>query len=318
MNIGDGITINNNIISVPEYSGATASAPGTSGLMPPAAAGEQDLFLTGGGDYKPALTKLTDSVTSSASDTAASAKAVKAAYDRGSAGITAAGTAQAAANNALNVANGKAPGGYGLGVSSTFDTVSDLNAAVKNGWYSTRPATANIPESNGYGVCLVACCDDNTIYQIHFGTNVWIRKISNREQTYGVWRSVWNVSTGDARYAALALAAQRLRNTAGQEMTFAWNGQGGQPTWVWGGNDGVNMFVYNPSNFNVNYANIAGSLSGMKITNQWTDRVNAPAGGTWYWINVNADYLVNIGGPVAGGSVVAMGSYSRSTLWIPS
>ena len=53
--IGDGLTVNNGIISVPEYEGATASKAGTSGLVPPAAAGQQESFLTGGGEYKPAL-----------------------------------------------------------------------------------------------------------------------------------------------------------------------------------------------------------------------------------------------------------------------
>ena len=53
--IGDGITVNNGIISVPEMQGATASTSGTSGLVPPAAAGQQESFLTGGGEYKPAL-----------------------------------------------------------------------------------------------------------------------------------------------------------------------------------------------------------------------------------------------------------------------
>ena len=53
--IGDGIRVTNGIISVPEYEGATASSAGTSGLVPPAAAGQQESFLTGGGEYKPAL-----------------------------------------------------------------------------------------------------------------------------------------------------------------------------------------------------------------------------------------------------------------------
>ena len=53
--IGDGIRDTNGIISVPEYEGATASTSGTSGLVPPAAAGQQESFLTGGGEYKPAL-----------------------------------------------------------------------------------------------------------------------------------------------------------------------------------------------------------------------------------------------------------------------
>lgn len=53
--LGDGIRNTNGIISVPEYEGATASSAGTSGLVPPAAAGQQESFLTGGGKYKPAL-----------------------------------------------------------------------------------------------------------------------------------------------------------------------------------------------------------------------------------------------------------------------
>jgi len=41
-------------------------------------------------------------------------------------------------------------------------------------------------------------------------------------------------------------------------MRFHWSGQGGQPTWLWGSGDASNMYVYNPSNFSVNYANTAG------------------------------------------------------------
>lgn len=107
--LGDGIRNTNGIISVPEYEGATASAAGTSGLVPPATAGQQESFLTGGGEYKPALTKISDSVSLADSTTAASAKAVKTAYDRGTAGVTAAGEAKTTAENALTVANSKQP-----------------------------------------------------------------------------------------------------------------------------------------------------------------------------------------------------------------
>lgn len=50
-NLGDGLRVTNGIISVPEYEGATASTAGTSGLVPPAAAGQQNHLLTGGGAY---------------------------------------------------------------------------------------------------------------------------------------------------------------------------------------------------------------------------------------------------------------------------
>lgn len=50
--IGDGIRVTNGIISVPEMQGATASASGTSGLVPPAAAGQATYVLCGDGEYR--------------------------------------------------------------------------------------------------------------------------------------------------------------------------------------------------------------------------------------------------------------------------
>ena len=50
--IGDGIISNNGILSVPEYEGATASAAGTSGLVPPAAAGQATYVLCGDGEWR--------------------------------------------------------------------------------------------------------------------------------------------------------------------------------------------------------------------------------------------------------------------------
>jgi hypothetical protein len=50
-------------------------------------------------------------------------------------------------------------------------------------------------------------------------------------------------------------------NVSGHAGYFNWSGQGGQPSWLWGGNDGTNMYVWNPSNFSVNYANSAGTAS---------------------------------------------------------
>ena len=55
-----------------------------------------------------------------------------------------------------------------------------------------------------------------------------------------------------------ATNAEYLGNDAAY-MRMHWNGQGGQPTWLWGGNDASNMYVWNPSNFSVNYANSAGN-----------------------------------------------------------
>lgn len=61
-----------------------------------------------------------------------------------------------------------------------------------------------------------------------------------------------------ATSAGSATNAQCLNNDS-QYMRFHWNGQSGQPSWLWGGSDASNMYVYNPSNFSVNYANSAGT-----------------------------------------------------------
>lgn len=59
-----------------------------------------------------------------------------------------------------------------------------------------------------------------------------------------------------ATSAGSATNAQCLSNDS-QYMRFHWNGQSGQPTWLWGGEDGTNMYVYNPGNFKVNWAQSA-------------------------------------------------------------
>lgn len=69
--------------------------------------------------------------------------------------------------------------------------------------------------------------------------------------------------SGNAATATTAANASKLNG-----QNFYWSGQGGQPTWVYGGSDGTNLYVYNPSNWSVNYANSsnyansAGSIVG--------------------------------------------------------
>ena len=127
--IGDGIRVTNGIISVPEYDGATASTSGTSGLVPPATAGQQESFLTGGGEYKPALTKISDSVSLEDSTTAASAKA----YDLASAALpksggTISGNISVVGGITVAAPDGKSEGGQILlknGTDGSYPVVID-------------------------------------------------------------------------------------------------------------------------------------------------------------------------------------------------
>ena len=78
---------------------------------------------------------------------------------------------------------------------------------------------------------------------------------------------------GNASSATTAAKLGRSGDTA-YPMTFYWSGQSGQPSWLWGGNDGTNMYVYNPSNFSVNYANSAGNATtcnGTKL--EWSGQI---------------------------------------------
>lgn len=58
------------------------------------------------------------------------------------------------------------------------------------------------------------------------------------------------------------------KRSDGSDISFIWNGQAGQPNWLWGGADGINMYVYNPSNFSVAYAANAGALNGLTTPEQ--------------------------------------------------
>lgn len=94
----------------------------------------------------------------------------------------------------------------------------------------------------------------------------------------------------DVPYASLSAVANHV-NVSGQSAIWRWDGQTGQPPWVWGSGDGVNMAVWNPSNFSVNYANRAGSAP-------------ADGGTSWQTVNVPNVWYVPSGGMTvpAGGS----------------
>lgn len=83
----------------------------------------------------------------------------------------------------------------------------------------------------------------------------------------------WAINiTGNAATATLATKASTLSQGGGNGtgMTFNWSGQSGQPTWLWGSNDGTNIYVWNPSNFNVNSATTATTANALNTGNSYT------------------------------------------------
>ena len=301
--VGDGIEVNNGIPSVPEMQGATASAAGTSGLVPPAAAGQHESFLTGGGEYKPALTKISDSVNLADSKTAASAKAVKAAYERGTAGVT-------AANGKLSLSGGVMSGRIG-GLRGNYN--ADASSRYATGALEIR-------ENGGVGNA-----QSDIAYAPTIGFH-WANKVAGllALRSDGIFTFLKQNGTRavvdcDVPYAT---AANKLRREGGVDTSWYWSGQGGQPGWLWGGNDGVNMYVYNPANFSVNYANSCNYANGAEYANNagsvvGTPNINVnnngfntlPPGGTWRLIQSDGSGFLQIKGEYAGGTYVGYSKF---------
>ena len=84
---------------------------------------------------------------------------------------------------------------------------------------------------------------DGDIYL--YGSSVRMQKSNGYVYSSGFYHN----SYGSATY---------LLRSDGGAAAFNWSGQSGQPTWIWGGNSQHTYYVYNPSNFSVNYANYSG------------------------------------------------------------
>lgn len=127
----------------------------------------------------------------------------------------------------------------------------------------------------------------------------------NGAGTFGVRvdSSRYAESATNAGYATTAGRAYPRRSD-GADLNFHWSGQGGQPTWLWGGTDGANMYVYNPSNFSVNYANSAGSVSASAVASA-TAGIGAGAVGSYVF--GRAGVHIAFGATLAGSSIHAAG-----------
>ncbi len=109
-------------------------------------------------------------------------------------------------------------------------------------------------------------------------------------------------------FTGLASQASTLSQNGGggAAMTFNWSGQNGQPQWLWGSNNGTDIYVYNPSNFSVNYANTVGGASFpasfggngyQKLPNGWI--IQWGSGGAMPANGASANYYFPIGFPNA-------------------
>lgn len=89
-----------------------------------------------------------------------------------------------------------------------------------------------------------------------------------------------------AATADRATTATRLRLTGGADTSWTYGGKKGQPAFVWGSDNGVNMDVWSPSNFNVASADISGRVQLANPAVQWVvntsgPTITVPLGGTY-------------------------------------
>ena len=299
--VGDGIRVSDGIISVPEYDGATASTAGTAGLVPPAAAGEQESFLTGGGEYKPALSTkgglLTGSVqindTANVISTAPATNSEHGLFVADKNGAIKGGfdSIQRSHDNAKwTQLFSKASGGTiaSLGVVAYEDGTGEVityNPLLLN--------TTQLKEiiDNGNRVFTLSGDRSKPGYTFRFSPDTGEVYMDGRAIHAKADSAIYADTAGSAPANGGTSHSTRCLLLSGSlDGYFYYDGQGGQPTWLWGTNDGSSTRVYNPANFSVNYANSAGSAPANGGTS-WATTVTpnvtsgggraVPAGGSW-------------------------------------
>lgn len=227
--------------------------------------------LTGGGPLSADVTlaaKLTNSVSLTDSTTAASAAAVKSAYDRGTAGVTAAGKAKTTAENALTVANSKQPN---LGFTP-------------------------VQQGGGSG-------QDNSKIYIGHGTNGLKAQIGTTDLGYIVTTAAGTTkaaNSASADRAQVAGSAETLSVKGWGNTKWGSTPYGQSPLYVWclpsGGSD---MMPCSPSVLSAGAANWCVYTPNVTVGNNSA----VPQGGTWKYFSWGYDNATN--GVVAGGTNIS-------------
>lgn len=137
----------------------------------------------------------------------------------------------------------------------TYSFIRSVNSNNKStspkgniGWYNVIQAVHRNGQDDG----------PSYIGQIALGMTVNTDDMFFRGKRTDPWKTV--IHSGNISSQTVANAYHLRINSANSWSTWNWSGQSGQPSWLWGSNDGTNMYVWNPSNFNVNSAQYLRSL----------------------------------------------------------
>ena len=190
-----------------------------------------------------------------------------------------------------------------LNALDTYSFIKSVNSQVAGhspkgniGWYNV----IQLVHRNG--------ADDGASYigQIALGMTTNTNDMFFRGKRTDPWKTV--IHSGNIGSQTVANAYHLHINSANSWSTWNWAGQSGQPSWLWGSNDGTNMYVWNPSNFNVNSAQYLRSLGNKDCQ---TGRTQAYSG--VYTYNTHSS---NTGSPATYSSVIGFGRGTRGTVEI--
>jgi len=154
-------------------------------------------------------------------------------------------------------------------LSSYYLSASNLNtgtlpSARLSGSYTILASNATLAtKANGTALTFTGSAQSGTPTYVWGGDSA-MSSFSYSPANFSVNYATSAGSAGSATSAASATLATKASTLSqgggnGTAMTFNWVGQAGQPTYLWGSNDGVNHYVWTPSNFSVNYATSAGN-----------------------------------------------------------
>lgn len=185
----------------------------------------------------------------------------------------------------------------------TYSFIRSVNSNNKDtspkgniGWYNVIQAVHRNGANDG----------PSYIGQIALGMTTNTNDMFFRGKRTDPWKTV--IHSGNIGSQTVTNAYHLRINSANSWSTWNWAGQSGQPSWLWGSNDGTNMYVWNPSNFNVNTAQYLRSLGNK---NCQTGRIQDY--GNVYTYNTHSS---NTGSPTTYTSVIGFGRGTAGTVEI--
>ena len=181
-------------------------------------------------------------------------------------------------------------------IRSVNSNVSSTSPNGNTGWYNVIQLVHRNGADNG----------PSYIGQIALGMTTNTNDMFFRGKRTDPWKTV--IHSGNIGNQTVANAYHLCIDSDNAWSTWRWEGQSGQPSWLWGSNEGTNMYVWNPSNFNVNTAQYLRSLG---VQNCQTGRTQAY--GDVYSYNTHEG---STGSPTTFSSVIGFGRGIAGTVEI--